>query len=173
MVRTGPKKPIGSDWMPIEEIRGIPNILTSSVRVHKWKESYRQKGQKIPKTRPCIFCGRWFRNHRSLAAHLNQCQKRKMYYQMLRDGWRFDIADKSFVLRSDCWGYIREAVSLEKSLNDEIATGRISDDAAVRLFYVHIRAHVASWHNSRTGIVSLPWDPSPDETGPDPAAPVE
>ena len=88
-------------------------------------------------------------------------------------GWAFHIGDKSFKLRSDCWGYIREAVSLEKSLNDEITAGTIPEDAAIRLFYVHLRAHLVSWHNKRTGIVSLPWDPSPAETGPGPATVAE
>ena len=51
--------------------------------------------------------------------------------------------------------------------------GTIPEDAAIRLFYVHLRAHLVSWHNKRTGIVSLPWDPSPAETGPGPATVAE
>lgn len=173
MPRTRPKKPIGSEWLPVEYIRGVPNVLTSFVLVHKWKQSYRDKGVKIPKTRPCVFCGRWFRNIRSLNAHLNHCDKRKLYYQTLDHGWAFHIADKSFILRSDCWAYIREAVSLEETLNNEITAGTITEDAAIRLFYVHARGHLASWHNPRTGIVSVPWDPSPAETGPGPATAAE
>lgn len=170
MPRVRPKKPIGSDWMPIESIKGVPNVLTSSVTLHKWKQSYQEKGAKVPKTRPCLFCGRWFRSYRSLAVHLTHCDKRKTYYRMIDHGWTFHIGDKSFVLRSDCWGYIREAVSLEERLNDDITAGRLSEDLAIQMFYIHIRAHLASWHNPRTGIVSVPWDPSPAETGPVPAA---
>ena len=172
-LRTRPKRPIGDDWLKIEEIKGCPNILSSFVAIAKWRRSYRERGEKYPKKIYCVFCGRPHRNNRSHAAHLLHCQKRKMYYQTMDHGWRFDIGSKSFIIRSDCWGYVREAVNLERTLNEDITAGRISEDAAIRLFFVHVRGHVVSWHNSRTGIVSLPWDPSPAETGPGPATAAE
>lgn len=173
MVRTRPKKPITAEWMPIEEIKGIPNILTSFVRIHQWREGIAKKGQKQPKSRYCVFCGRPMRNRRANNAHLQYCQKRQAYLTVMRDGWRFLIGSKSFGIRSDCWFYIREAAALEETLNDDITAGRISEDAAIRLFYVHARGHLTGWHNPRTGIVSLPWDPSPAETGPAPATAAE
>ena len=83
------------------------------------------------------------------------------------------IADNLFVIRSDCWGYLREAENLERRLNQDITAGKLTETIAAQMFYVHARGHLASWHNPRTGIVSLPWDPSPAETGPGPASAAE
>lgn len=58
MVRTSKKPSITKNWMPIEEVQGVPNILTSRVQIARVKRDREVAGKPPIKKFWCQYCGR-------------------------------------------------------------------------------------------------------------------
>ena len=131
MVRTSKKPLITKNWMPIEEVHGVPNILTSRVQIAKVKNDREVAGKPPIKKFWCQYCGRPLMSIQALRGHLRFCKKREAYKTAMRDGFRFTIGSQSFIVRTKRWSWLREAEKVEKEFNRRLAEGE-SDEASMK-----------------------------------------
>lgn len=129
------KKPlITKNWLPIETIHGVPNVLTSRVRIVQAKKAREAEGKTSTPALWCMFCGRPFMSIQALKGHLKACSARKAYQAVKVNGWNFGIGSKTFNVRTIRWGWLREAASIEAELNKRIVAGELTEDQAVVRF---------------------------------------
>lgn len=120
--------------MPVETIHGCPNTLTSRTALALAKNTRETAGKPPIKIFNCIYCGRALKSIQALRGHLQFCPGKKTYLAAMRDGFKFVIGSRTFTIRTKRWSWLREAVDIEKNLNEQIAEGGISDDEAVTAF---------------------------------------
>lgn len=134
--KPGKKPLITANWLPIETIHGVPNILTSRVLIAQMKKAREAEGKPPAEQKWCMFCGRPFMSIQALKGHLKGCEGRKAYQATKADGWNFVIGSETFNVQTLRWSWLREAASLEAEMNQRIADGAITEEgAAVRFNY--------------------------------------
>ncbi len=175
------KKPANTmKHMPIEYIKGVPNVLTSYVRVAAAKKARVLAGLPPSKKRWCVFCGRPFKVIQGLNSHLRTCEKRRIYKSTMAQGWEFTIGSEVFTIKTNNWSWIREAAAAEQDLNRQIAANEIAEDLAIRLFswlVVGLQRTLPSV-SVATAAAGIPEDEpsarsSPDDAGGDQAPPAQ
>ena len=160
MVRTSKKPLITKNWMPIEEVHGVPNILTSRVQIAKVKKDREVAGKPPIKKFWCQYCGRPLMSIQALRGHLRFCKKREAYKTAIRDGFRFTIGSQSFIVRTKRWSWLREAVKVESKFNQLIEAGEVDEAILVDRFTWYVIGH----QDSNTRAEAAP-DPLPVAEG--------
>jgi hypothetical protein len=115
-------------WLPIEEIKGCPNPITSAVEVRKrWEAAAKatRPGEDTPRQYYCYFCGRPMKSMQAIYGHGQHCQKKKAYRTAMRDGIAFTVGAKTYTVRTKRMKVLRMALTHEEHLNHLIAEGSL------------------------------------------------
>jgi hypothetical protein len=139
------KKPlITKNWLPIEYIHGVPNVITSYALLANMKKERQAAGKPPSKRKWCVFCGRPFLNIQARIAHLKFCEKRRIYQSTKAEGWRVNVGSKVFIVRTMTWSWIREAAAIEAEFSQQIAAGTLTDEEAATRFQWFVIGHQAT-----------------------------
>lgn len=129
-------------WMPIEEIKGCPNIKTSFVTIQRrWREARENTpdGEPIPRQYYCVFCGRPQKSIHGLRRHMGHCQKRKFYRKCMKDGIDFTVGSKIFNIRTKRFKLLRAALTYEAILNEKIESGEFGAREAEMMYFFMLK----------------------------------
>lgn len=162
MARTSKKPLITKNWLPVEEVHGIPNILSSRVMIARVKRDRETAGKPPSKRFWCQYCGRPLMSIQALRGHLRFCKKREAYKAAMRDGFRFTIGSQSFIVRTNVWSWLREAAKIEKEFNRQITEEDASPAKMKEIFTWYIISHTDSNTRAEAAL-----DPPPDAEGED------
>lgn len=125
-------------WLPIEEIKGCPNIVTSYSEIRRiWREAKENTppGEDTPRQYYCVFCGRPMKSMQAIFRHMGHCQKRKAYKKAMDEGITFTVGSKTYTIKTKRFKVLRAALKYEKLLNDYIKTGEFGAREAEMMFF--------------------------------------
>lgn len=134
MVRISKKPPITTNWMQVELIHNVPNVLTSRTTLALAKKARETSGKRPIKIFNCIYCGRALKSIQALRGHLQFCPGKKSYLEAMENGFKFVIGSRVFTVKTKRWSWLRQAVDIEKNLNEQIGEGSVSEEDAITAF---------------------------------------
>jgi hypothetical protein len=157
MPKKARKKPlITKNWLPMEYIKGVPNVLTSKVVLAGMNRTRILEGKPATKRRWCIFCGRPFMSIQALRAHLRYCEKRRVFMSTVDDGWRFEVGSRIFIVKTLRWNWLREAASLEAEFSERVLAGTLTDEEAAVRFNYFVLGHQATYPRADAALEDEP-----------------
>lgn len=157
MAKKSRKPPlITKNWLPIEYIHGVPNVMSSFVMLANMKKERVAAGKPPSDIKWCVFCGRPFKNIQARIAHLKHCEKRRIYKSTKAEGWQFTIGSRVFTVRTLIWCWIREAASLEAEFSARVAAGTLTEEEAVARFNYFVLGHQATYPRADAAMEEAP-----------------
>jgi hypothetical protein len=127
MVIKSKKKPAPpKKWIKVEYIKGVPNTLTSKYLLKELRRERAEAG--IDKDLPhiCYFCGKGFERIQAFRQHLRWCRDRAAYTDAMENGFKFNIAGRSYSVKTNRWSWLAAAAELETGTNAGLAAGKQS-----------------------------------------------
>lgn len=143
--KSGKEPPIKRNWLKVVYIKGCPNILTSKWMIAEWRRRLEAAGKPVPDVFWCWFCGRPFKVSQAYRAHQRWCKKKAIYTATMRDGFRFRIGSRVFVVKTNRWSWLSAAEATEAELNQRIAAGTLTEENAVIRFTWYLSGHQDTW----------------------------
>lgn len=125
-------------WLPIEEIKGCPNPITSAVRVRdRWAAAAKaaKPGEDIPRQYYCYFCGRPMKAMQAIYGHTAHCQKKKAYKKAMTEGIDFTVGGKTYNVRTKRMKVLRACLTYEEMLNAKILDGSFGAREAEMMYF--------------------------------------
>lgn len=129
-------------WLPIEEIHGCPNPITSAVEVRKrWDAAARatKPGADTPRQYYCYFCGRPMKSLQAIYGHGRHCQKKKAYRAAMKHGIDFTVGSKTYNVRTRRFKVLRTILKLETHLAAALGSGEMTAREAERIFFFYVK----------------------------------